>query len=131
MELNISHLLSENTWNYVGSVATHGQSCAKNTFDASCHDATSLLRHLVDPDTVRGYLANMDTDWSTLADDEAYAVLLQDIVLHLRDAGLEECTIESLRDDATFWEAYARRADAGEIMGNFFMHNGDLYFTMV
>ena len=128
MDLNITHLLHRNLWIYAGSVATHGKDVGPVTFDAAKHDGADVLSHLVDADSVRKYLATMDAEWATLCDTEAYATLLQDIVLNLREAGLDELTPDQLPDYDWGW--YDCMVNDGVLSGNIFYNDGKLYFYM-
>ncbi len=128
MDLNITHLLHRDLWNYAGSVVTHGKDVGPLTFNTAKHDATDILGHLVDADSVRAYLATMDAEWATLSDTEAYATLLQDIVLTLREAELDELIPDQLREYDWAW--YDCMVNDGVLSGNIFYNDGKLYFYM-
>lgn len=129
MELDITHVLNEETWGYTGSIVTHGELGVRQTFDNARGDADALFPDVEREDLVdhfKGYGAWSEEELEAMPLTDLRAMLLQDVVLHLREMGLEdECP------DEYDWEAYEEGCSQGTYAGNIFRGGaGRIYFYM-
>lgn len=92
-ELDITHVLNEETWGYAGSRATHGELGVRQTFDNARKDADELFPDVEREDLVdhfRGYGAWSLEELEAMTLTDLRAMLLQDVTLNIREMGLED-----------------------------------------
>lgn len=129
MELDITHVLNEETWDYAGSWATHGEGVAQRTFDNARKDADALFPNVDREDLVdhfKGYGAWSQEELAAMSLTDLRALLLQDVTIAIREMGLE-----GVCPDEYDWEAYEDGCECGHYSANIFHgDNGRIYFYM-
>lgn len=129
MELDITHVLNEDTWGYAGSRVTHGELGVRQTFDNTRKDADGLFPDVEKEDLVdhfRRYGAWSLEELEAMPLTDLRAMLLQDVTITVREMGLEDTC-----PDEYDWEAYEEGCSQGTYAGNIFRGvDGRIYFYM-
>ena len=127
MEIDITDFFrNAETWDYSGSVATHGQNAAKSTWRAAmggAHDwpLLSTPEQLeAFRDHMRGYGAWDSEEIQSWTIDECNALFIQLIAGDMRESGLDEID----PDDDSAWAEYQEGAESGRYSGSIF--RGDI-----
>lgn len=129
MEIDITHMFAAETWDYAGSVLTHGPDAAKRTFLAACKDADELFPDVGKEDLVEHFVnsgawAREELEASSLT--ELRGMLVQDITGEMRETGLEDFALEDVD-----WEAHEAAVTAGECPSSIYRgDDGRVYFWM-
>lgn len=118
MDINITRLVTNgDTWDYSGSVATHGANAGPNTWRSAMAGAANGDAFLIKPedfeafrDHMQGFGAWDEEEIAGRSDQECNALFLQLVTGDMRECGLEDCEIEDFD-----WEEYEERCQAGEI----------------
>lgn len=109
------------TWEFSGSIATHGPDAGPNTWRASLEEAkrTPLLTTEEQLDAMRQW-AKETGAWdcaerAAWPPDEINALFIQLVSGDMRDTGLDNVDLEDFD-----WEAYRAEAEQGQISGNIY-----------
>lgn len=129
MEIDITHMFTVETWDYVGSELTHGPDVGKRTFQAACKDADELFPDVEKEDLVEHFLDYGAWDREELEASsltELRGMLVQDITSTMRETGLEDFALEDVD-----WEAHEAAAAEGICSSSIFRgDDGRVYFRM-
>lgn len=129
MELDITHVLNEETWDYAGSWVTHGEGVGQRTFNNARKDADALFPNVEREDLedhFKVYGAWPQEELAAMSLTDLRAMLLQDVTLNIREMGLEDVC-----PDEYDWDEYEEDCSQGIYAGNIFLgDNGRIYFYM-
>ncbi len=107
------------TWDFTGSVATHGPNAGPNTWNAAKKEAASnpLLKTEEHLQALRDHVQAMGFghDVQTYDAVQCNALFIQLVSGDLREMGLEDCEVDEFD-----WIAHSERAQAGEISSNIY-----------
>jgi hypothetical protein len=133
MEIDITDFFKDvDTWEFSGSIATHGPDAGKRTWNAAKGQAARepLLNTPEALDAMRQW-AKETGAWSreeiaAWDDVELNALFIQLVTGEMREAGLEDQDFEDID-----WEAYEARAQEGQISGAIFKgDDGRIYYYL-
>ena len=119
MEIDITEFVrNEETWNYTGSVATHGPDVGHRTW-ANALQAPMLLDTEEKRDALRAWAGATgawdEAERNAWSPEECNALFVQLATQDLRECGLEDCD-----PDEFDWDEYYTIASKGSIAGNLF-----------
>jgi len=115
MEIDITDLVTGGeTWDFSGSIATHGPNAGPNTWAAAKREAaeSSLLKTEEQLDAMRQWMKETGAwdkaEREAMSDQELNALFIQLVAGDMREMGLDEVDHEDFD-----WEAYWERSDGG------------------
>lgn len=115
MEIEITHLLEEDMFQFSHSAAEGGQNAGRNTWHAALNGPRPLLQTPEQFQDARDYFRSTggwDADECTaFTENEVEALLLQFIAGDIREAGADSL-------DEMDWEEYQADCEAGRVNGN-------------
>lgn len=137
MEIDITNFVKNaETWDFSGSIATHGPNAAKNTWNNAKREAATspLLTTEEQLQALRDHVQSMGfgDEVQTYPADECNVLFIQLISGDMRENGMEDCDIDDFD-----WSAYQERIQEGQISGNIFIcdipdheHFGHIFYCL-
>lgn len=131
-EIKITEFFKGETWDFTGSIATHGPNAGPMTWANSKKEAAStpLLTTEEQLDAMRSWAKETgawDKDEIAAWDaTEINALFIQLVAGDMREAGLDDIDF----DDAKAWRKYEKGAEAGRYSGNIYKSGVDVYYSL-
>jgi hypothetical protein len=131
MEINITDFVTRGeTWDFTGSIATHGPNASRLTWDASLEEAsaTPLLTTEDQLQELRDHVQSMGfgDDVQSYDSIQCNALFIQLISADMRECGLEISDIDSFD-----WQEYENECEAGQVTGAIFKGcDGNIYYYL-
>jgi hypothetical protein len=124
MEIDITDFITgTDTWEFSGSIATHGQDAARNTWSNAMREAGNNLLLTTDEQlqALRDHVEGMGFGAEVQAYDtvQCNALFIQLIAGHMRECGMDEIDLDEFD-----WDAYQQQVEHGNISGN--IYRGDV-----
>jgi hypothetical protein len=139
MEIDITVFVTGvETWDFSGSIATHGPNAGPNTWRAAKKQAADspLLETEEQLQAMRDWALSSggwdEKEIDAWSDEDLNALFIQLISGDMRESGMDNyCVMDGSDPDCEFdWEAYQEDVEAGHISGNIYKSADRIFYYL-